>query len=259
MLFEGMYQEDVLIALRHVIQKGDIVYDVGGHHGLMAIVAAAAAGDSGRVVTFEPNPVARAHLERHIALNNITNITVENVALSDKEGDVPFFVQKGDITWNSTMVKAFAEPAPGAAIMVRTMTLDRYVSRSGLVPRVIKVDTEGSELMIMNGAKETLKTHRPFLIMELNPLAAEAADTTVSKYVSFLRGEAYNVITLKRSVLGYYKYEAQEPFDENRHVVRDNLVNVICIPMSAPQSRSDERSPTPAASPPPKQEVPAGG
>ena len=63
MLFEGLFQEDVLLALGSHIDRGDVVIDVGGHHGLMAIVSARATGDNGRVITFEPNPDAREHLE----------------------------------------------------------------------------------------------------------------------------------------------------------------------------------------------------
>src|SRR6202022_72894 len=59
MLFEGMYQQDVLLALRNLVHPGDCVLDVGGHHGLMAVIAAKAAGPQGLVVSFEPNPTAR--------------------------------------------------------------------------------------------------------------------------------------------------------------------------------------------------------
>src|SRR5262249_44153679 len=44
MMFEGMYQQDVLVALRELIKDGDTVFDVGGHHGLMAIISSIATG-----------------------------------------------------------------------------------------------------------------------------------------------------------------------------------------------------------------------
>src|SRR6267142_1795298 len=39
MMFEGMYQQDVLVALRELIKNGDTIFDIGGHHGLMAIIS----------------------------------------------------------------------------------------------------------------------------------------------------------------------------------------------------------------------------
>jgi len=74
MLFEGMCQEDVLMALRHYVKPGDVVYDVGGHHGLMAFLAGKAAGPSGKVVTFEPNPNALMYLEQHVAGGKLVNV-----------------------------------------------------------------------------------------------------------------------------------------------------------------------------------------
>src|SRR5262249_50393268 len=50
MLFEGMYQQDVLVAIKRVIRPGDVVIDIGGHHGLMAVIASSATGSQGLVV-----------------------------------------------------------------------------------------------------------------------------------------------------------------------------------------------------------------
>src|SRR5262245_42562539 len=78
MIFEGMYQEDVLVALRALVKDGDTVFDVGGHHGLMALVSSVAAGTMGKVVTFEPNPHARRQLETHLTINKVHNVVVES-------------------------------------------------------------------------------------------------------------------------------------------------------------------------------------
>jgi FkbM family methyltransferase len=174
MLFEGMYQEDVLVALRSTVRPGDTVFDVGGHHGLMAVIGARATGPRGRVVSFEPNPASRKQIERHAQLNGVTNIRIEPIALSDRNGEHEFFVQSGDVSWNSTLIKAFAdaENTPGRRIekiSVATCRLDDYVARSGCVPKVIKIDTEGSEFMVLRGALDTIERHRPVLIMEFNP------------------------------------------------------------------------------------------
>lgn len=227
MLFEGMYQEDVLVALKNLVRPGDTVFDVGGHHGLMAVISGRAAGASGRVVTFEPNPAARQFLEQHVALNGLGNVRVESLALSDRRGEIPFYVQTGDVTWNSTIIQEFG--SGNQAIMVQTLTLDEYVDRTGCVPAIVKVDTEGSEMLVLKGASETLKQHRPSLIMEFNPASAQAAHTTVAQYVDFLKSESYRLFVLQRNVLGYYQFDRQEPFDEQKHASH-HLANVVAIP-----------------------------
>jgi FkbM family methyltransferase len=231
MMFEGMYQEDVLVALRSVIHGGDTIFDVGGHHGLMAIICSIAAGETGTVVTFEPNPYARLHLRRHLALNDVRNVVVEEIALSDKSGTSPFYVQKGDVTWNSTIIRGFASAdSLIESITVRTVTLDDYIAESQVVPNVVKIDVEGAEFLILNGAKRLLREHKPVLIMEFNPLSAQAAGHTVHDYVEFLVKQSYRLFVLKSNVLGYYKFGARQAFDEACHTQDGYLANVICVP-----------------------------
>lgn len=231
MLFEGMYQEDVLAALKEFVSEGSTVFDVGGHHGLMAVYAARAAGTAGKVVTFEPNPAARLHIEKHLALNKLSNVTIEKVALSSSEEGTVFYVQSGVVTWNSTIVKEFSNP-DSTPIDVSTTTIDNYVSRTGLIPRIMKIDTEGSEFMILMGSRETIKQHRPVLIVEFNPESARAAGTTLHEFEEFLKNQGYELWVLTRNFLGYYHFARREVYREANHSTR-NLVNVVCIPKIA--------------------------
>jgi len=231
MMFEGMYQQDVLVALRELIKNGDTIFDIGGHHGLMAIISAIATGKNGTVITFEPNPYARQYLGNHLVLNNIHNIIVEDIALSDKDGMVEFYIQKGEVTWNSTIIRDFSSHfIYKESITVRTTTLDNYVTQSNVVPNVIKIDVEGSEFLILNGSEKTLCEYRPVLIMEFNPVSANAAGYAVSDYVDLLRKKSYKLFVLKSDILGYYKFSRQEAFDEAKHTKDGYLVNVICVP-----------------------------
>ncbi len=233
MLFEGLYQEDVLQALLHLVRDGDIVYDVGGHHGLMSVIAAKAAGATGKVVTFEPNPNARRHIVNHLSLNGVTNVTIEDAALSDINGECPFYVQEGVVSWNSTIEKTFADPGC-APIKITTTTLDDYVRRSNLIPRVIKIDTEGSEFKVLKGATQTIAQHKPVLIMEFNPESARAVGVVLSNYREFLEKEGYALLVLRRSILGFYEFAKQEAFNEALHTGGTRLANVICIPKGHP-------------------------
>jgi FkbM family methyltransferase len=231
MLFEGMYQQDVLLAIRRLARPGGVVLDVGGHHGLMAVVSGQSVGPSGRVFTFEPNPRAREHLTAHLRLNGIHNATIEEVALSDREGVADFYAQSGDVTWNSTIIEGFAEGfAAVDTIPIQTLMLDTWVERAGVVPTLIKIDVEGSEFLVLQGALKTLARHRPVLIMEFNPLSAKAAGHEVGEYLQFLREAGYRSVVLRRNRWGYYHFDDQEPFEERRHCAEDQLANVVCIP-----------------------------
>lgn len=230
LLFSGTYQDDVLFALRTFTAPGSTVFDVGGHHGLMAIVAALAAGPAGRVISFEPNPAARRYFEQNISLNHVQNIRIEPIGLSDRDGEVSFFAQKGTASWNSSLFEEFIAPGYETEKMtIRTKTLDQYAAETGLVPKLIKIDIEGSEFLALKGAGETIRKYHPVLIMEFNPDAAAAAGTTIGEIVGFLQKESYRLVVFKRSGLRRYSRKLWEPFDENRHC-RDDLANVVCLP-----------------------------
>jgi FkbM family methyltransferase len=232
MLFEGLYQHDVLVALRALVRPGDVVFDVGGHHGLMAVVAAGAAGPRGTIATFEPNPHARRMLNLHLLLNDVRNVQVEELALSSSGGEAPFFVQTGEVSWNSTLIEGFAEQGAGFGepITVQTRTLDDYIAANGLVPDVIKIDVEGSEFLVVEGARGTIEPHRPVLLMEFNPTSAQAAGRVLRDYVDELARLGYDLRVLRRDALGFYRFENQEPFDEAAHTQDGALVNVLCLP-----------------------------
>jgi FkbM family methyltransferase len=234
MLFEGTYDEDALIALRNLISPGDIVYDVGGHHGLMTVVSAQTTGPTGLVIAFEPNPRAREQIRRHTALNEVTNTVLEDIALSDRHDEASFYVQTGDVSWNSTLIDGYLQDEDNRTvecISVRTQTLDEYVAQSSFVPQLIKIDTEGSELRILKGAERTITNRRPIVIMEMNPTSAQSADTSIADFVQFWEQRSYRMDVLGTDVLGRHTFRALEPFDEFRHTrLGKGYANVICIP-----------------------------
>jgi len=239
MMFEGMYQQDVLVAMKSLVRRGDTVFDIGGHHGLMAVVGAQATGPTGKVITFEPNPNSRERIRQHVALNELHNVAVENVAVSNCNGEATFYCQSGDVSWNSTLVEEFANAEGGEhrsinSITVKTETLDDYVERTGYKPDVIKIDTEGSEFLALMGGKKTVAEHKPALIVEFNPSAAESAHTSMGEYVAFLRDLGYDLKVPTRNVLGFYSFKHPEDFSEKKHA-KDYLTNVVCIPRDRQQ------------------------
>ena len=200
----------------------------------MAVVAAKATGTRGKVLTFEPNPESRERIRQHVALNDLNNVAVENIAISNCNGEATFYCQSGDVSWNSTLVKEFADAENGQnrninSITVKTETLDDYVERTGNKPDVIKIDTEGSEFLALVGGKKTVAECKPTLIVEFNPAAAESAHTSVSEYVQFLNDLGYDLRVPKRNVLGFYTFKKTESFSEQKHAQKF-LTNVVCVP-----------------------------
>ncbi len=154
-----------LTSFANAIHPGDVVADVGSYRGTYAVVAAACAGSQGRVYAFEPTTANRAIITNNVRLNGFDNrVTIEAAAVSDQTGTSSFYAW-GDATTNSLA----AIEAQAAATAVRTVALDDYFVGHTL-PRVLKIDIEGAELLALRGAQKILASDA-VILCELHPYA----------------------------------------------------------------------------------------
>jgi FkbM family methyltransferase len=144
--------------IRELLHKGDTFVDVGANIGALSITAALAVGETGRVLSIEPHPRIFKYLEGNLALNNIKNCQLINVALGDHVGTVRFSDRRFTDDQNSI---GFAKNQKGG-VDVPLQLLDDL---TGLFPiiHVLKIDVEGYESFVLKGAKQTLaKTNTLF-------------------------------------------------------------------------------------------------
>ena len=156
--------------VRANLRAGDTFVDVGAHHGLYSIHAAKLVGSEGRVIAVEPNPPSLERLRANIALNRLNNVTVEPVAFGQTEGKLRLFSSAAENTALASLSEANARQAGEStqSVEVPVIPMDTVMARLGAKRiRVIKIDTEGAEVLVLKGAMETLRTHRPALVMEV--------------------------------------------------------------------------------------------
>lgn len=156
------------------LHRGEVFFDVGAHVGWMSMVAARITGRAGHVVAFEPSPSNLEFLSFHKRKNRLSQIELVPKAVSNKdEARTPFYlVGDGDSFMNSLLGKEIPEipPQDKFVIEIETITLDTYSNQSGLIPHLIKIDVEGAELWVCEGAKHLLGHHHPALILATHPL-----------------------------------------------------------------------------------------
>jgi FkbM family methyltransferase len=161
----GHFEEHVAHAMRTEVRSGDVVYDVGANAGWHTLRLARLVGPKGVVHSFEPTPHDQALLALNLAVNRISTVVIEPLALSDVEGTVPF------ATFTSPGVNRIAGtdlPADALVIDVEATTLDRFVfDRGHDPPTFIKIDVEGGELSVLRGAARLLAEHRPVVVAEV--------------------------------------------------------------------------------------------
>jgi len=137
------------------------VLDVGANVGLYGLLAAAT-GDRD-VRAFEPTPDLAA-VARSTAERNDLRMVVEELALGCEAGTATFFLSDRSDSSNS-LAQGYRESSRQLDVTVET--LDAYCARTGVVPAVLKVDTETTEPDVLAGAAATIAAHRPWIMCEV--------------------------------------------------------------------------------------------
>lgn len=202
----------MLAALRRLIVPGDVVFDAGANIGMYVRFIVRQFG-AGRVVAFEPMTENQALLARNIELGNCQDrVQVMKIALADYDGVDQF--QTDDMSSASGALNIITQGKasegrrqyglPPAIETVTVARLDTLVGNGTLpVPQVIKVDVEGAELRLLQGAGKILEQHGPRLAIELH--GVEESCTVVR----FLRGAGYHLFGVLETRKGRAYQEIQ--------------------------------------------------
>lgn len=156
--FFGTYEPEQTKLFAEAVKPGAVVYDIGAHYGYYTLLSSKFVGHNGQVISFEPSPGNLVKLRRHISLNNCENVRVLELAVSDVEGTARFETRTG------SGVGHLASDGP---LEVRVTRLDA-VARDLPAPTVMKIDVEGAEVGVLEGARETLERSRPTIFLSLH-------------------------------------------------------------------------------------------
>ena len=181
---EGSYEPGIQKLLREHLQPGGVFYDIGAHIGFFSIIAARLVGRNGRVFAFEAAPENVAALEQNVRRNQLCQIEINPVAVWSKCGHLSF-----GRPYAGALAGAVLELDPRASragsdlqIEVPATTLDSFVGKH-LPPTLIKIDVEGAEAEVLEGAKKLFQQNRPVLICEVHH---ENAATSVERWLTQL-------------------------------------------------------------------------
>lgn len=141
------------------------VIDVGANNGNFTIDFAMLVGDTGRVYAFEPQRIIYYQLCGNVFMNGLDNVICINQALSNKSETVniqyPDYFNEGQVNFGDVRI---VDKPNTRFEQVEAKRLDEYdfVNLS-----LIKIDVQGYEYNVLNGAIDTIDKHRPFIVFEL--------------------------------------------------------------------------------------------
>ncbi|PYS47198.1 MAG: hypothetical protein DMF68_16695 [Acidobacteria bacterium] len=181
---------DTLVAafLRKHVKPGDICLDVGANVGVYVLQFAHWVGPTGKAIAFEPNPLARSILQKHIELNGINEQTqVVPAAVGAAAGEAVLYAADADgMSRLGSPNQAIADRV--SKITVPVITLDKFCEEESLKPDWLFIDIEGFEIAALAGARELITGHGKSLgiIVEMHPNVWDTADTTRAKAEALL-------------------------------------------------------------------------
>lgn len=150
------------------VHVGDVVYDIGGNCGQMALFFSRQVGLKGRVYTFEPVPQNVAVLRRNLALNACGNVDVIEAAVAEY-AELRTFCFDAEHHTMGTLEGAMVKlDAWETTLQVACVTLDGLIEVGARPPQVLKIDVEGSGLGVIEGAVNLIEQHRPAIYFELH-------------------------------------------------------------------------------------------
>lgn len=175
-----------------LLDSGMTVFDVGANLGMYTLLAARRVGPTGRLHAFEPTPVVAERLRNNVRLNELSNVVVNQVAVSDCAGVATFFLREGSD--RNTLGSG-----EGVPIQVPTVTLDGYLESQGLgAVDVLKIDVEGAEVMALRGGARLLTgPGAPVILIEFNTRALKAAGADPAELRGLLEEYGYSCYTLE--------------------------------------------------------------
>jgi FkbM family methyltransferase len=160
-IYAGLHEFSEMGFLLHVLRNDDLFVDVGANVGSYTILACSAVGARG--VAFEPVPSTYSRLVENMRLNHLEDkVKCINKGVGAREGSLAFTADA-----NTTNHALAPSEQSANAITVGLTSLDAALQ--GEFPAVAKIDVEGYEAAVLEGAKETLKKQSLHsVIMELN-------------------------------------------------------------------------------------------
>ncbi len=193
-LFSRDFETAELKFLRHHLEAGQTFFDIGANGGIFTVIAAQCVGDNGRVFAFEPGEYEYTLLQENVRLNNFDNVVVVKKAVSDLDGTRCFAVAR-DGAFSSLAQTTHPDQQIESWLEIETISLDTFVKEQGIKSvDFIKIDVEGAEKLVFDGASNLLKSNPNVCILfEAYELNTRGFSYTVPSFLESLQKNGFHI------------------------------------------------------------------
>lgn len=188
--------------LIEVSKDKKVIFDIGGHIGLCALPMSTNISQESVIYSFEPSNRNRYYLQKHIELNDISNIYVIDSLLGDTNKENVEFFELNDVSGTPSIVnikEGFQK------VLKKQVTLDSFCEDNRLIPDLLKIDVEGAEFFVLNGGTKIIKMYKPDIVLSLHPKHLNKLGLDMNYLFEFCdkyKYEIFNCSDMKRVIKG---------------------------------------------------------
>jgi FkbM family methyltransferase len=170
---KGDHELQTQAQLKARLGPGDCYYDLGAHTGFLSVIAGRIVGEDGLVLAVEADPENAALLRANAERNRMAQIQVLEAAAWSHSGKLTFRRPRPFTRMEGHVVPEASQD--DQSITIPAVSLDELIFQEGRrAPQVVKIDVEGAEWAVLEGARRTLREVKPALLCDVhNPQEVE--------------------------------------------------------------------------------------
>lgn len=203
-VYKKIYEPN-LNYLQAMISPGSTVIDVGANIGFMSIQFSNWVTTNGLVIAIEPEPNNVCTLNQIIQAKKITNLKVINGAAAERDGNL--FLEVNPMNPADHRLSE-------TGLQVKAFTIDgllKQITHTHI--SLIKIDVQGAEPRVLEGASATINQHHPLILIEIDDEALLSSGYSPQHLIDLLQGLGYSLFDPK--------IKLSRPFLEQDHAARE--------------------------------------
>lgn len=176
-------------------KKNKCIYDIGSHIGLTTLPIS---NHNNFIHAFDISKTNCNILKKNLAKNKISNVIVNNVCVSNNTGKISFT----DSFFSSPNNQVYFDNKKllSKRTFVQSTTIDEYSRASKSTPDLIKIDVEGFEYFVLEGAINTIRENKPVIILSYHPNLLLKNEITDDKFFNLIKKLELNIKSINGEV-----------------------------------------------------------
>jgi FkbM family methyltransferase len=196
---QGGFEPETIKTYKKYVDSGTVVLDIGANVGAHTLPLAKMVGETGKVIAFEPTDYAFGKLKKNLSLNGAlaSRVTaIQALVVGTLSEEIPEAIPSSWPLESISDNEGVSHPIHGGKFNILSgaipTRLDDWFEKNpeGHID-FIKMDVDGYEIGVLEGASRTLTKHRPVIVMEFAPYIFEERGRKFSELVDFLRDHNY--------------------------------------------------------------------